>query len=199
MLIHASRTRSSVGLTCDPSGALIRRPRHRPATMRTSNGGTRDEGRGTRDGGLWSCRARPDVRDPRLEVTLSPVIVALQPERDINLCPRLKFCRAIGKSPTERVQRSRSGVKHQLETILAHDAWWSGDRSVPRQKDGRRISDPKRLEVAEQRFDPPVESLDADLEIDANLGDEIGGCQNRARHFIEPSGEVNHLVAGESY
>ena len=34
MLIHASRTRSSVGRTARPAGALMVRPRHSPATMR---------------------------------------------------------------------------------------------------------------------------------------------------------------------
>src|SRR6202008_3877310 len=101
MLIHASRTRSSVGRTCDPPGALILRPRKRPATMRTWNGGTRGEGRGARDGrsGLSSRLAHPDIGDPRLEIALPSVIVALESERDIDLCPRLKFRRAIGKSP----------------------------------------------------------------------------------------------------
>src|SRR5919107_1562532 len=35
MLIHASRTRSAVGRTASPAGALMVRPRQRPATIRT--------------------------------------------------------------------------------------------------------------------------------------------------------------------
>jgi hypothetical protein len=106
-----------------------------------------------------------------LEVRLSAVIVALEPERDIDLRPRLKFRRAIGKSPTQRFQRSSSGVERQFETVLADWPWWAGDCDIAREKHRRRIPDPERLEVAEQRFDPAVESIDADLEIDANFRD----------------------------
>src|SRR5258706_10957943 len=106
MLIQASRTLSRVGLTSGPGGALIFRPRQRPATMRTKReagsaprevgsgkreaaGATREAGSGrreaagaTREAGSGkraprSGLTRPDVRDSRLQITLTPVIVAL--------------------------------------------------------------------------------------------------------------------------
>src|SRR6266478_5525969 len=109
MLIQASRTLSRVGLTSGPGGALIFRPRQRPATMRTKReaaGGKREAGRGKREArrgkrgnerreatGVVCCSrlTRPDVRDSRLQETLAPVIVALQSERNVDLRPWLEF------------------------------------------------------------------------------------------------------------
>src|SRR6266550_1256810 len=112
MLIQASRTLSRVGLTSGPGGALIFRPRQRPATMRTSReagGGKREAGGGKREagGGKRAPRSRltrPDVRDSRLEVALSSVIVALEPESNVYLRAGLEFANAAGQSPSNRIE-----------------------------------------------------------------------------------------------
>src|SRR6266481_6407936 len=121
MLIQASRTLSRVGLTSGPGGALIFRPRQRPATMRTRReaaGGKREAGSGKREPGsapreagsgrreatgavCCSRLTRPDVRDSRLQKTLAPVIVALQSERNVDLRPWLEFANASGQSPPD--------------------------------------------------------------------------------------------------
>jgi hypothetical protein len=63
MLIQASRTRSPVGRTCSPAGAEIRRPRQRPAMMRTSGS---------------------EIGEPRLKAGLSVPVVALDAEGDVD-------------------------------------------------------------------------------------------------------------------
>src|SRR5712671_5199133 len=104
MLIHASRTLSSVGLTSGPAGALIFLPRQRPATMRTAGSGRREAGSGKRDS--RSRFAHPDVGNARLQVALASVVVALEPECDVDLSARLEFSSAPSKSPSNRVERS---------------------------------------------------------------------------------------------
>src|SRR6266436_8397054 len=99
MLIQASRTLSRVGLTSGPGGALIFRPRQRPATMRTSReagSGKREARRGKRGAGSGkrvprSPFACSNIGNPCLEVALTPVIVALEPERNVYLRARLEF------------------------------------------------------------------------------------------------------------
>src|SRR5207237_7872315 len=129
MLIHASRTRSRVGLTCEPLGALILRPRQRPATMRTSSG-KREAGSGKGEAGrapCCSCRARPDVCDPRLQVRLSAIIVPLESERDVDLRSGLEFLHATRQSPADCFERSGSSVERELESVLTDRARWPGD------------------------------------------------------------------------
>src|SRR6267378_2297441 len=110
MLIQASRTLSRVGLTSGPGGALIFRPRQRPATMRTSReagSAPREAGSGKREAAGAVCCSRltrPDVRDSRLQVTLAPVIVPLEPESNVHFRAGLEFANATGQPPPDRVE-----------------------------------------------------------------------------------------------
>src|SRR2546423_7590495 len=105
ILIQASRTRSRVGLTSEPLGALILRPRQRPATMRTSSG-KREAGSGKGEAGdaACSCRARPDVCYPRLQVRFSAIIVPLEAKRDVDLRAGLELVGAISEAPPNRFE-----------------------------------------------------------------------------------------------
>src|SRR5688572_611817 len=86
MLIHASRTRSSVGRTPRPDGASIVRPLQRPATMRMS--------------GL-RMSVRTDVRNARLESAFPPEVVPLESERDIHRQRRIELAYSRCKAPTD--------------------------------------------------------------------------------------------------
>src|SRR5690349_23832070 len=70
MLIHASRTRSAVGRTASPGGALMVRPRQRPATIRTRL--------------VPSCRHAAHVGELRDEAADAVPLVALEAERDVH-------------------------------------------------------------------------------------------------------------------
>src|SRR3954471_11335386 len=196
MLIHASRTRSSVGLTKEPGGAVILRPRHRPATIRTAV--RRLPSSNSTDQRALRSMGETDVGDLRLEITLAAVVVTLQSKGDGHLGAGLKLGGPGGEIPAKRVQRSGAGVQDEFEPMLTNDSRWPGDGDVPGKQHRRRVSNPERLEMAEQRFDASVEAVDAHFEIDTNLRDEIGRGQQRARDFVEARCEIRHLVASDT-
>src|SRR5258706_10572260 len=138
MLIHASRTLSSVGLTSGPAGALIFLPRQRPATMRTAGGGRREAGSEMR--APRSCFAHSNICNTGLEVALASVVVALEPECDVDLSARLEFSGAAGQSPSNRVERSGAGVQDNLESILPDCARGTRDQDVPSEENRCRVS-----------------------------------------------------------
>src|SRR5437016_5143117 len=153
MLIQASRTRSSVGLTREPDGALILRPRQRPATMRK----LREAARRREAGRAFCCSrvARSDVSDSHLEVALPSIVVALESERDIDLRSGLEFTRAVSEAPPKRFERSCSRVEHELESVFADHSRRTRDDDVPSEENGCRISNSERLEVTKERLDAP--------------------------------------------
>src|SRR3981081_1813272 len=196
MLIHASRTRSSVGRSCEPTGALIFRPRHRPATIRTlrcyQRAAVRHRktvspiGRLSAHRAPLSClSARADIRYAGLEVTLAAVLVALQSERDVDFASGLKLRGAVSETPAQRVKRAGTGIEDHLHSVLADEPGIRGECDVTREEHRRGIPNPERLEMAEQRFQALVHAIDADLEIDSNLGNEILGSQQGPRDFVE--------------
>ena len=107
MLIQASRTRSSVGRTRSPFGALIRRPRHLPETIRIFRFGKLEAGSGKRVAGSapLSCPlTHPDASYPCLQVALPSVLVPLQPEGDVHLASWLELGGARAKTPPDRLE-----------------------------------------------------------------------------------------------
>src|SRR5207248_3338301 len=93
------------------------------------------------------------------------------------------------ESPADGFERARHGIERELEAILTDGAWRAGDTDVASEQ--HRI----RIAVPEQRFDSPVEPIDADLEVDPNFRNEIGRSEHRARDFVEARGKVRNLVS----
>src|SRR5687767_10024507 len=153
MLIHASRTRSAVGRT-GPLGALMRRPRHRPATIRT-----------------WSD---PEVDQLRLKLRLAVPLLAIQPERQVH-GPTAELRGAARQAPTQRFDLPGRRRDAQLEAVLANDPWRAHEMRRPHEQDGTGIADPERFEVAKQCLELRRDVLRADLEIDPDFRGEIVG------------------------
>src|SRR5436305_10296769 len=129
MLIQASRTRSSVGRTARPFGALILRPRQRPATIRKRReprAGRREAEPRDAGCGMWDAlvaRSLPtesNVGDAGLKIALAAIVVSLQPERDIDAGSRLQMNGAINQPPAECFERAGTGVERDLQTICSN-------------------------------------------------------------------------------
>src|SRR3954471_22928306 len=133
--------------------------------------------------------AESNVGNARLEIALAAIVVALETERDVYLGAGLKLRGALGQSPADRIQRASARVEDELESVLSHRARRPGDDDVPRQQDGRRIANAERLEVSEQRFDAPIEAIDVDLQIDADLRNQIGWSENGFGNVVEAGRE----------
>src|SRR5262249_10181056 len=129
MLIHASRTRSPVGRTVSPGGASIRRPRHRPATIRMSGA---------------------EVGEARLESRLALVLVQLEAKCDVDRRALGELVRARAHAPPQRNELASVAAQQELEAILADDARRSADRDASRDEERRGIADAAGLEVAKQ-------------------------------------------------
>src|SRR5437867_8672252 len=112
------------------------RPRHRPATMRTSRalGGAK-------------------IRETRLQTLLAIPFVALEPESDIERRALLDLAGSASHSPAECVDVRAAGIgEPQLEVLLlaTNDARRSSDRDLSRDQDRRRISNATRLDMSQQ-------------------------------------------------
>src|SRR5689334_4296104 len=197
MLIHASRTRSRVGRTARPFGALILRPRQRPATIRK-----RDAGWGMRDATTeprGSRRAKSNIGNPRLQIALAAIVVSLQSERDIDASSRLQMHRAIDQPPAKRFQRTGAGVESNLQAVRTDRSRRTLDADVPGQQNGSGISNSKRLEVPEKRFDFVVESFDGNFEVDSDLRHQIFRSQVLVRDLVEAGRELLNLIASDGH
>src|SRR5205814_9787737 len=139
--------------------------------------------------------AHHDIRGPRLQVGLAPILVSLETERDVDFGSRLKLRGARGQSPPDRIQRAGSGIEHELEAVLSNRPRRTSDGDVSRQQHRGRIANSEWLEMAEERFDAPVQSIDAHFQIDTNFRDQVGRSENRPRNFVKSHSEIGHLVA----
>src|SRR5947209_835567 len=136
-----------------------------------------------------------NVGDPRLQVALTAIVVALEPERDVDARAGLQMNGAIDQSPSQRLERAGAGVEGDLQSIGSDGSRRALDADVSRQQHRRRISDSERLEVPEQSFDAMVEAFDRHLQVDTDLRNKIFGAEMLVGHVIKTRRKILNLVA----
>ncbi len=138
------------------------RPLQRPATIRTSDQ--------TRD-------LRTHVRNARLKSALPAIIIALQPERDIDRNRRIEFRYAGREAPPDRFELALTCREPQLEAISTDELRRRDEMYAACDQNRRRIPHPERLEVAKHALQIFIGSVQSNLEIDPHFGNQIFRCQ----------------------
>src|SRR5688572_14271102 len=151
MLIHASRARSPVGRTRSSRGALMVRPRHSPAMIRTS----------------------ANVREPGDQPRRIPPEVAFESIGDIHHLRRAPFGGPMRNTPPDTLEFSGVVAQRELETVLPDHTRRRAEPDAARGEQRRRIPDPERLEVTQQFLERIVRVAKRNLEIDAQLRREV--------------------------
>src|SRR6267378_2302031 len=170
ILNHASFTRSPVGRTVRPAGALRRRPLNSPAMMRSK------------------------TRDPRLNRGPTLPVVPLQPECHVEWIRQPVLRYFIG--PTEPDRRQQAGAIVQREPqVIRPDAPGADRARVAYAEHRRRIARPARLEVPNQAFQIAVHLGERQLEVHPLARRQVGGGEKLARHAEERNAKGIELVA----
>src|SRR5262245_52346428 len=173
MLIHASRTRSPVGRTWSPGGAVIRRPRQRPAMMRTSGA---------------------EIREPRLKTRLAVPVVPLDAKRDVDRPTRLELTDARCHPPSDGNQISLVGAHRDLQTVLSNHTWRRGHNHITSHENWRRIAHPTWLEMSQKRFQLVVDLIEGHLEIDSKFRYQILFGQSLGCDAVEAPCELRNTM-----
>ena len=168
MLIHASRTRSAVGRT------------------RRRRGGASIGGRATVPR-RCARRLAVQVGEPRLQARHAVLLVALEAIGDVERRRHVELAARAEPFPS-RAPRARplSVCSAKLETVRRRSTRGGAARRTPRvTSSGDGLRHAARLEVAQQRLELERRLRDRDLEIDAQLGNEIVLGELRERDLVE--------------
>ena len=125
------------------------------------------------------------------------ILVALEAERDVEHRALLDLTGAPAMpQPSASMCVPVASVSHSLSApARGQRRRRRGDRHPRAMSTRRRVADAARLEVAQQRLELVRELAERDLEIDAQLGDEIVRRESRAGDRVESRRELGETLA----
>lgn len=85
----------------------MRRPRHLPATIRTSGD---------------ACGDRDDISDLRLKPADSAVLLTLKAKRHVHRICNVELCNAVGKAPTDGFDLAVARRESQFQSVPTNEA-----------------------------------------------------------------------------
>lgn len=131
-----------------------------------------------------------DIGYSRLQAAFPPVLVALQPESDIDRSADVELAHSVLHSPPDRLDLSGSGDKSEFESVLSHGPGRAGQSHAPRQQHRSGIANSEWLEVVKQALQVTVGTIDRQLEVHSQVRNQIGRGEGSRGDGVEPLSEL---------